>query len=94
MASSLSNSEVSKYDRQIRLWGAESQQRIRESKVLIVGFCGIAAEVVKNLVLAGANIVVADIKTVQEQDLGCNFFFAQDDIGKNVRTFCSSLHQS
>ena len=30
------------YDRQIRLWGAEAQERIGESRALFVGFGGVA----------------------------------------------------
>ena len=53
-ANNLSNEAV--YDRQIRLWGHEAQNRIQTSKVLICGVSALSAEVSKNLVLAGVNI--------------------------------------
>jgi hypothetical protein len=44
------------YDRSIRLWGKDSQQRIMTAKVLVVGLRSLSAEVCKNLVLAGTRI--------------------------------------
>jgi hypothetical protein len=41
------------YDRSIRLWGKDSQQRIISAKVLVVGLRSLSAEICKNLVLAG-----------------------------------------
>ena len=49
----INQEDAALYDRQIRLWGAASQQRIFEARVLLVGLTGVGAEVVKNLVLAG-----------------------------------------
>eukprot|EP01036_Dinobryon_divergens_P029864 gene29864-39029_t len=37
MSASISQSESQRYDRQIRVWGAEAQARIQRSKVLICG---------------------------------------------------------
>ena len=36
------------YDRQIRLWGAESQAKMKNSKVLYVHITGTSAEVISN----------------------------------------------
>ena len=41
----LSKQESALYDRQIRLWGVAAQQRMRDSKILIVGMTALAAEV-------------------------------------------------
>ncbi|KAG9331545.1 hypothetical protein JZ751_018856 [Albula glossodonta] len=49
----ISEEEAAQYDRQIRLWGLDAQKRLRGSKVLLVGLCGLGAEVAKNLILAG-----------------------------------------
>ncbi|KAI6243681.1 SUMO-activating enzyme subunit aos-1 [Aphelenchoides fujianensis] len=53
----LTKSEAELYDRQIRLWGVEAQNRIRASNILIVGLSGLGAEVAKNLILAGPKAV-------------------------------------
>ncbi|CAD7696785.1 unnamed protein product [Ostreobium quekettii] len=49
----LSEAEAAVYDRQIRVWGVEVQKRLQASKVLLIGCSGLAAEVAKNIVLAG-----------------------------------------
>ncbi len=42
-----------KYDRQLRLWGKEGQQRLAEANVLVLGAGPTATETLKNLVLPG-----------------------------------------
>jgi molybdopterin/thiamine biosynthesis adenylyltransferase len=37
--------EASRYDRQIRVWGAEAQARIQNSKVLIINLSNLNVEV-------------------------------------------------
>lgn len=44
----VSNEEAELYDRQIRLWGIEAQNRMRECKVLIMGLRGVHTEVRRN----------------------------------------------
>lgn len=41
----LTESEAIRYDRQIRVWGAEAQYRIQHSRVLVSGLQGLNAEV-------------------------------------------------
>lgn len=48
------------YDRQIRLWGAEAQTKIQNSKVLYLHVTGSSAEVLKNLCLAGISATICD----------------------------------
>jgi molybdopterin/thiamine biosynthesis adenylyltransferase len=54
--------------------------------VLVCGLNGLHIEVVKNIVLAGMNIVIQDSAVVRKEDLAHNFFVSSDDAGKNVRT--------
>ena len=42
---SLSSVEQQMYDRQIRLWGLQAQQRLRSASVIILGDTHFAAEV-------------------------------------------------
>lgn len=44
-----------RYDRQIRLWGAEAQQNLSSADILMVGVSGAGSEIVKNVVLSGIN---------------------------------------
>ncbi|CAD5119173.1 DgyrCDS7811 [Dimorphilus gyrociliatus] len=86
----ISKEEVDQYDRQIRLWGIEAQNRLRNANVLIIGMGGFGAEVTKNIVLAGINsIVLMDDKNVTMVDGSCQFLIdITKDIGRN-RAECS-----
>jgi molybdopterin/thiamine biosynthesis adenylyltransferase len=60
--------------------------RIQNARVLVCGLRGLHIEVVKNVVLAGMNIVIQDSATVCMQDLSHNFFVSAADVGRNVRS--------
>ncbi|KAK9764779.1 E1 ubiquitin-activating protein aos1 [Basidiobolus ranarum] len=80
----ISEDEAALYDRQIRLWGLEAQQRMRNASILMVGFSALSNEVCKNLVLAGiGSITIVDEKLVTPEDLGAQFYISEDCIGKN-----------
>ncbi|KAG8214649.1 hypothetical protein J3R82DRAFT_9727 [Butyriboletus roseoflavus] len=79
----ITEDEAAVYDRQIRLWGLEAQQRMRNATILIVRLRGTATEAIKNIVLAGiGKLVIVDTDKVSEEDLGTGFFFRDDDVGK------------
>jgi ubiquitin-like 1-activating enzyme E1 A len=85
----ISDNDAKLYDRQIRLWGAASQQKIFGARVLVVGLDGVGAEVVKNLVLAGVgHLQLCDGSAVGESDLGANFLLARSDLGANRAAAC------
>ena len=76
--------ETKLYDRQIRLWGMEAQQRMRHARILVSGCTGLSNEILKNIVLAGVgSVTIADSTTVTESDLGSQFFLRAADIGLN-----------
>jgi len=82
---SLTEAEAKLYDRQLRLWGVQSQNRIRNSRVLCVGAGGLAAEVVKNVVLSGiGHLTLLSPAAVRVQDLGSNFFLREEHEGQNA----------
>jgi len=83
--SSLTEEEAALYDRQIRLWGADAQKRLRVANVLLAGFRGILTEVCKNLVLAGVNnVTILDQDPIRPSDLAAQFFLREEDVGKTV----------
>ena len=53
-------SEDDVYDRQIRLWGADAQQKMNDARVLYVHVTGVSSEILKNLVLAGVRAAICD----------------------------------
>ncbi|TFK52196.1 hypothetical protein OE88DRAFT_1718218 [Heliocybe sulcata] len=76
----ITEDEAALYDRQIRLWGLEAQQRMRNAAILMVNLKGAATETIKNIVLAGVGkLVVADGEEVKEEDLGAGFLFRDED---------------
>lgn len=76
------------YDRQIRLWGAEAQKRIGETRALVLGLGGVNVELTKNLVLAGISVTLWDPKELESTDLAWNFFADIDGLGKNRAVAC------
>eukprot|EP00927_Polykrikos_kofoidii_P083430 TRINITY_DN8535_c0_g2_i2.p1 TRINITY_DN8535_c0_g2~~TRINITY_DN8535_c0_g2_i2.p1 ORF type:complete len:375 (-),score=83.20 TRINITY_DN8535_c0_g2_i2:87-1112(-) len=85
----ISQGEVAVYDRQLRLWGVQAQQRLLKSKVLVWGLEGCNVEVCKNLVLAGVALTVRDHRCVDEAALSFNYFLRQEDASKN-RAECAA----
>lgn len=80
----LSEAEAEQYDRQIRLWGLESQKRLRASKVLIIGIAGLGAEIAKNVILSGVkSVCLLDNEKLKEIDLYSQFLAPPDKIGEN-----------
>ncbi|KAE9549626.1 hypothetical protein FO519_007167 [Halicephalobus sp. NKZ332] len=64
----ISSDELAVYDRQIRLWGLDAQNRLRNSTALIYGMSLLGAEVAKNLMLCGLNkLVIADAQNVGKE---------------------------
>jgi len=56
-----------KYDRQIRLFGVETQEKLRKMKVQLIGTPNlISAEILKNVVLLGVVSVVASKEIIEE----------------------------
>ncbi|KAI0061633.1 hypothetical protein BV25DRAFT_1805342 [Artomyces pyxidatus] len=79
----ITEDEAAVYDRQIRLWGLEAQQKMRNATILVVNLRGVATETIKNIVLAGVGkLVLVDGEEVSEEDLGAGFFFRDEDVGK------------
>lgn len=88
----LTQDEANVYDRQIRLWGVNSQRKIRQSKVLMLSFGGTASEVAKILVLAGIDkLTIVDDKPLQREDLTSNLFCRPDPSGEQhqYRTYAT-----
>ena len=85
-APGLSADEIALYDRQIRLWGAQAQERIRSANILLVSLRALGTEIAKNLTLAGvSSLTIIDNDPVVDEDLGAQFFLREEDVGKSVR---------
>ncbi len=81
----LSADEIALYDRQLRLWGAQAQERIRSAHILLVSLRALGTEIAKNLTLAGiSSLTIIDAEPVAEEDLGAQYFLRESDVGSPV----------
>ncbi|XP_066141922.1 SUMO-activating enzyme subunit 1 [Euwallacea fornicatus] len=81
----LSAVETELYDRQIRLWGIESQERLRAANILLIGVRGLGSEIAKNILLSGINsLVILDDGEVTEEEQIKNFLINRDSVGKQI----------
>lgn len=85
--SALSKEEAQLYDRQLRLWGVQSQQRLQVSKVALVGINAAQSEIAKNIILAGLNeLTIYDwVKVEAHHTVPHLFLDPNASIGQNVR---------
>ncbi|KAI0883381.1 uncharacterized protein GGS22DRAFT_29733 [Annulohypoxylon maeteangense] len=81
---SLSADDIALYDRQLRLWGMEAQQKIQSANIVIITMKALANEIAKNLVLAGiGSLTIVDDQIVTEADLGAQFFLSEENVGQS-----------
>ena len=68
-----------KYDRQLRLWGAEGQKALGDTCVIVVRATAVGTETAKNLVLPGVGeiLVVDDVNEITTE-YASNFFLVND----------------
>ncbi|XP_015378939.1 PREDICTED: SUMO-activating enzyme subunit 1 [Diuraphis noxia] len=72
------------YDRQIRLWGYDGQNKLRSLNVLLIGMQGLGAEIAKNLILSGVNsITLKDHTSVSILDRCSQFLIPRDSEERN-----------
>lgn len=80
----LTEDEAKLYDRQIRLWGIDSQRSLRSAKILIISMNGLGAEVAKNIILSGVkSVTFMDNVIATEAESFSQFLIPCDKIGSN-----------
>ncbi|GAB7342644.1 hypothetical protein MBLNU457_g0805t1 [Dothideomycetes sp. NU457] len=83
-APGISADEIALYDRQIRLWGVQAQERIRSANVLLITVKALGTEIAKNLILNGINsLTIIDNGIITDDDLGAQYFLRDEDVGSN-----------
>jgi len=80
--SSAPQTDVKRYDRQLRLWGEDGQARLEASNICLLNASATGCETLKNLVLPGVGaFTIVDGKKVDETDFN-NFFIDEASLGK------------
>lgn len=84
-----------KYDRQLRLWAANGQAALENSRIALINGNATGSETLKNLVLPGiGSYTIIDNHTIQAADTGSNFFLDVDCIGQSrAKTVCEYLQE-
>ena len=79
----LSKDELVRYDRQLRIFGSERQERLKSSSVLLVGVGGLGSIISLYLVAAGiGKLVLVDEGVVELSNLNRQVLYTMDDIGR------------
>ncbi|KAH3745980.1 ubiquitin activating enzyme E1 [Pelomyxa schiedti] len=85
-----SDIDVDLYSRQLYAIGVEAQKKMMSSRVVLVGFTALAAEIAKNLVLMGVQgVTLYDSGCVELGDLCSNFLLTESDIGRKRGQVCA-----
>lgn len=75
---------TNKYDRQLRLWGADGQQRLASTHVLLINASATGSETLKNLVLPGVQqFTILDDHDVTLADVTNNFFVSNEFLARS-----------
>ena len=82
----LSERELERYDRQIMIFGVEGQEKLKGSKVAVVGVGGLGSPVAYYLAAAGVGtILLIDEQTPELSNLNRQILHWEEDIGKNPK---------
>lgn len=79
----LTQEELERYDRQIRVWGLEAQEKLKSSSVLIVGAGGLGSPAAMYLAAAGVGrLIIVDSEEVELSNLNRQVLHWTSDIGR------------
>ncbi|MCO6040445.1 ThiF family adenylyltransferase [Thermococcus alcaliphilus] len=81
----LTEKELERYDRQIRIFGVEGQEKLKKSKVAVVGVGGLGSPVAYYLAAAGVNLLLIDEQLPELSNLNRQILHWEEDLEKNPK---------
>ncbi|QDA30402.1 adenylyltransferase [Thermococcus indicus] len=82
----LSGKEIERYDRQIMIFGPEGQEKLKSSKVAVVGVGGLGSPVAYYLAAAGiGRLLLIDEQEPELSNLNRQILHWEEDLGKNPK---------
>ncbi|MEM1873545.1 MAG: ThiF family adenylyltransferase, partial [Acidilobaceae archaeon] len=79
----LTSIELERYDRQLRLFGVEAQEKLKKSRVLVVGLGGLGSPAAMYLAAAGVGeLVLVDSERVELSNLNRQVLYSTRDLGR------------
>ncbi|NJE30072.1 adenylyltransferase [Thermococcus sp. 18S1] len=82
----LSGKEIERYDRQIMIFGPEGQEKLKGSKVAVVGVGGLGSPVAYYLAAAGiGRLLLIDEQEPELSNLNRQILHWEEDIGRNPK---------
>jgi molybdopterin/thiamine biosynthesis adenylyltransferase len=82
----LSGRELERYDRQITMFGTDGQEKLKNSKVAVVGVGGIGSPVAYYLAAAGVGtLLLVDNQKPELSNLNRQLLHWEEDVGKNSK---------
>jgi amyloid beta precursor protein binding protein 1 len=85
------NTDIKRYDRQLRLWGEDGQDKLEKSNICLLNASSTGTETLKNLVLPGiGSFTIVDGNLINESDFN-NFFISEDYLGKSRAVITKEL---
>lgn len=91
----LSPEELERYDRQVRVWGIESQRKLKSATVLIVGVGGLGSPAAMYLAASGVGrLIIVDPECVELSNLNRQVLHWTADVGtEKVRSAYEKLRK-
>ncbi len=87
MTEDLNDRELERYDRQIRVFGEEGQEKLKDSRVAVVGVGGLGCPASFFLAAAGiGELLLVDYEGIELNNLNRQILHWEEDIGEKKKT--------